>query len=530
MTISCPACNHENRYEARFCAGCGSALPDCCPACGAVPLPDAEFCDACGAKLGDAKRVAAEDRSSAPESTRESPNTDAERRHLTVLFCDLVGSSGLTEKLDPEEFRGLLADYQDCCARVVGHYDGVIARYVGDGLLIYFGYPHAHEDDAVRAVRAALDMVAAVTELEPEMKLPVATLNVRIGIATGKVVVGDIGSGARREEMAVVGEAPNLAARLQSAAEPGEIFIGAQTFALVQGYFDIDELGARDLKGISQEQQIYRVSADSGAVDRLDASARSGLTPLVGRREEVAILSNRWLKALEGESQLITVTGEAGIGKSRVVRAFRENIANEPHSRVLYYGSPYHQNSAFHPVINQLERALRFDSDDNMKTRLDKLESEVAKLGLEVESITPPVATLLSLDTDDRYADVIETGDLKSRQLVSLCAMLEAMSVESPILLVAEDVHWFDPSSLEMLAAVKQNLDSARILMVMTHRPEFTLTLAGVANLTQIPLSHLGGLESTAIVTQVADNKPLPDEVATEIIARLTVYPCLSRS
>ena len=336
------------------------------------------------------------------DSTADVGGSDAERRHLTVAFCDLVGSSNLSEQLDPEDFRELLAAYQDACATVVGHYDGVVARYVGDGLLIYFGYPHAHEDDAPRAVRAALDIVDEVSNLDLDLTLSVDALAVRIGIATGTVVVGDIGTDARREEMAVVGETPNLAARLQTLAGPGEIVVAAQTFRLVEGFFDIDDLGAQDLKGISRTQNAYRVRAESGALDRLDASTRLGLTPLVGRREEVAILIDRWVKIRQGESHLVAVSGEAGIGKSRVVRAFRENLADEPHSRVLYYGSPYHQNSAFYPVIDQLERALRFENDDSVEIRLEKLKSEVGRLGLEIESVLPPLSALLSLVTGDQ--------------------------------------------------------------------------------------------------------------------------------
>ena len=261
---------------------------------------------------------------------------EAERRHLTVLFCDLVGSSSLSEQMDPEDFRELLAAYQDSCAGVVSHYDGQVARYIGDGLLIYFGYPQAHEDDATRAVRAALDITEVVSKLELEITLPVDALAVRIGIATGTVVVGDIGTGTRREEMAVVGETPNLAARLQTLAGPGEVIIATQTLELVAGYFEIDDLGAQQLKGISQPQGAYRVRAESGVLSRLDASARVGLTPLVGRREEIAMLHNRWTQSLQGELHIVALSGEAGIGKSRVVRAFREGLVDEPHSRVLY--------------------------------------------------------------------------------------------------------------------------------------------------------------------------------------------------
>lgn len=238
------------------------------------------------------------------------------------------------------------------------------------------GYPQAHEDDAPRALRAALDIAEEVDQLELSITLPFDALAVRIGIATGTVVVGNIGSGARREEMAVVDETPNLAARLQAQASPGEIIIAAQTFRLVADYFDIDDLGEYKLKGISQPQTAYRVRGESGVQGRLDASASLGLTPLVGRKEEVAILIKRWAQAVQGESHLVMLSGEAGIGKSRVLRTFREKITDQPHSRALYHGSAYHQNSAFYPVIDQLERALRFESIDSVELRLEKLQSE----------------------------------------------------------------------------------------------------------------------------------------------------------
>ena len=431
----------------------------------------------------------------------------------------------MSELLDPEEFRELLAVYQESCATIVSNYDGQVARYVGDGLLIYFGYPRAHEDDAPSALRAALEIVEAVDQLEFPLTLPIDSLAVRIGIATGMVVVGDIGSGTRREEMAVVGETPNLAARLQTLASPGEIIIAAQTFGLVKGYFDTDDLGEHELKGISQPQTVYRVRGESGVQGRLDASASLGLTPLVGRKEEIAILTNRWAQAVQGESHLVMLTGEAGIGKSRVLRTFREKIADIPHSQVLYYGSAYHENSAFFPVIDQLERTLRFDSSDSVELRLEKLQSEVSRLGLEVESTVPPLVALLSLDKDDKVPGVFQSGELKRRQQVAICSMIEAMSIEAPVLLVVEDTHWFDASSLELLVAIGERLNQARLLTVMTHRPEFTFAGRRGANQTQIPLSHLGGLESAAIVTRVAGNRPLPDEVAAQIIAKTDGIP-----
>lgn len=525
MTIQCSECNHENRVEARFCAACGASLAGRCPSCGAVAQSGAEFCDACGASLKAPADVAHAEPASAGAAVEEVTGADAERRHLTVLFCDLVDSSKLSGQLDPEDFRDLLAAYQDCCADAVTAYDGSVARYVGDGLLVYFGYPHAHEDDARRAVRAALDIVDRIARLDLDPDLPVDALAVRIGIATGNVVVGDIGTGERREQMAVVGDTPNLAARLQTLAGPGEILIGAETRGLVRGFFDIDDLGAHDIKGLSQAQSVYRVRAASDAHDRLEASERSGLTPLVGRREEVGILLERWHKACQGETHLVAVSGEAGIGKSRVVRAFREELIHEPHSRVLYFGSPYGQNSAFHPVIDQIERALRFDGTDGVETRREKLETEVRRLGLDVDSVVPPLTALLSLDKDEPQRAAVEAGDLKQRQLQAIGDVIEAMSAENPVLMVVEDIHWLDPSSLELLDALSNRLTRARLLIVMTHRPEFSLLALGGSHLTQIPLSHLGGLDSTAIISRVAGNKPLPDEVVAEIIGKTDGIP-----
>ena len=524
-STQCHQCGGENGSDANFCTHCGVKLLITCGQCGKRLGPEANFCDGCGAKLKDWANAAAGDCAETGDNTAEVGGSDAERRHLTVLFCDLVGSSKLSEHLDPEDFRNLLAAYQDTCATAVSNYDGQVARYVGDGLLIYFGYPQAHEDDAPRAVHAALDIVEAVRKLDLELTLPVDALAVRIGIATGTVVVGDIGTGARREEMAVVGETPNLAARLQMLADPGEVIIAAHTFDLVEGFFDIDDLGAHDLKGISKPQLAYRVHAKSDALSRLDASARQGLTPLVGRREEVSILINRWSQALQGELRLVAVSGEAGIGKSRVVRTFRESLADEPHSQVLYYGSAYHLNSAFYPVIDQLERALRLDNDDSVEVRLEKLQSEVSRLGLEIASTVPPLAALLSIPRGGQSLSTSEPRGLKRRQLIAIGSMLNAMSEESPILMVVEDVHWFDPSSLELLSGISERLIHARLLIVMTHRPEFAFSTGFGAHLTQIPLSHLGGLESTAIITRVAGNKPLPDEVAAEIIAKTDGIP-----
>ncbi|MFQ6024647.1 MAG: adenylate/guanylate cyclase domain-containing protein, partial [Acidiferrobacterales bacterium] len=280
--MQCPQCDAQNREGRRFCAECGASLAATCPACGFANDPGEKFCGGCGTALVD-KKVSPD---AAPK--REAP--EAERRQLTVMFCDLVGSSALAERLDPEELHRLLGQYQDTCAEVIQHYEGHIARYVGDGLLVYFGYPQAHEDDAQRAVRAGLDIINAIDHLDTQIPSPDVSLAVRIGITTGLVVAGDIGRGERVEQNAIVGETPNIAARLQALAQPNTVLIGASTHRLVEGLFDCDALGAQKLKGISQAVTAYRVHAESGAPSRFEAAAQRGVTPLVGREEEIELL------------------------------------------------------------------------------------------------------------------------------------------------------------------------------------------------------------------------------------------------
>ncbi len=363
--MQCLQCEFENRQGVRFCEKCGAKLELTCPSCGVLVPPDRNFCGECGASLSPV--VTAQD--VAPDTALLE--REAERRQLTVMFCDLVGSTALAERLDPEELRELLAQYQDTCANVIRHYEGHIARYVGDGLLVYFGYPQAHEDDPQRAVHTGLGIVEAIKDLNPKFTNPSVDLAVRIGITTGLVVAGDIGSGERVEEKAIVGETPNLAARLQGLAEPNAVVIGVNTQRLVAELFECDELGEQHLKGISQPVGAYRVRAESGAPSRFEATATRWLTPLIGRDAEIGLLLNRWERAKEGEGEVVLLSGEAGVGKSRIVRGLRERLETESHNRVLYYGSPYHQNSAFYPAIGKLERGLRFDKNDTAAQKLD---------------------------------------------------------------------------------------------------------------------------------------------------------------
>ena len=329
---------------------------------------------------------------------------EAERRHLTLLFCDLVDSTPLAVHLDPEELREVVRAYHTVCAEVIERFDGHIAQYLGDGLLVYFGYPRAHEDDAQRAVRTGLGIVEALGPLQRRLQQEQGvSLAVRVGIHTGLVVVGDIGEGARHERLAL-GEAPNLAARLQGLAPPDTVLISATTARLVQGWFVCEALGDQTLKGFPAPMPVYRVLAESGVQSRLDIASASGLTPLVGREQEVDLLLERWEHAKEGLGQVVVLSGEAGIGKSRLVRAVQERLAGEPYTRLECRCSPYAQHSALYPVIDLGRRLLQWQRDEPPDVTLGKLEAALAPYDVSLPEVVPLLASLLSLPLSDRYA------------------------------------------------------------------------------------------------------------------------------
>jgi class 3 adenylate cyclase/tetratricopeptide (TPR) repeat protein len=448
---------------------------------------------------------------------------EAERRQLTVMFCDLVGSTALSERMDPEELREIFAAYQSAATTAIEQYDGYVARYMGDGLLVYFGYPQAHEDDAERAVRAGLGIVDCVGQLEIRDEIE---LEVRVGIATGLVVAGDIVGEGASEERAVLGDTPNLAARLQAIAPPNGVVIAESTQHLVAGQFVFDSLGKQSLKGISTSVTAYRAVGESEAPSRFEAVAERGLIPLIGRDPEIGLLVDRWARAARREAQLILLSGEAGIGKSRIVRGFRELIRDEPHNRVLYYSSPFHRNSALYPATDQLERALRFARDDSPEKKLDKLVRMLNALGLQAEETVPPLASLLSLPTEGRYAPLdLAPVQLKAKILQGLVTVIEAMSVQQPVLMVVEDVHWLDPSTVELLSLVIDRLPSARLLLLITFRPEFEPPWTGHTHATTHALSRLGRMDTAAIVSEVTGGKHLPAEVLNQIIAKTDGVP-----
>src|SRR5215469_11698367 len=384
---------------------------------------------------------------SAPTETGTEPalRDEPERRHLTLMICDLVGSTALSARLDPEDMRAVIDAYHAACARITRTYDGFLAEFRGDGILAYFGYPRAHEDDAERTVRAGLDIIAAVARLKTHAAEPLA---VRIGIATGVVVVGE---GALREHT-VVGDTPNLAARLQALAEPGTIVVAASTRRLLGDLFRLRDLGRHEVKGIAEPVAGWAVEGVSDSESRFEAVRMAGLTDLIGREYELDFLLERQRLAWKGEGQIVLISGEPGIGKSRLAAALVERITGEPHTRLRYQCSPYHINSALRPFIAQLERAAGFKADDTPEQRLDKLKAVLAMDGSRIEVVVPLFAALLSIPLDERYPPLaLSPAQQRRRTLAALLDQFEGLARRQPILLSFEDAHWADATSLELL-------------------------------------------------------------------------------
>ena len=524
-STQCHQCGGDNRSGANFCVHCGVKLSNTCGQCGKPLAPEANFCDSCGAAAIQSANQNSPSQTAADKISRERPASSAERRHLTVMFVDLVGSTEMSVNLDPEEMRELLAAYQDSCADVVTRFEGHIARYVGDGILIYFGYPTAHEDDAARAVSAGLAITKAVGDVRFDVPSNAVDLRVRIGAASGLVVVGDIGSGTRREEMAVVGETPNLASRLHGLAGPGEMIISETTRKLVEGMFKLEVLDEVTLKGMPDTMQCYRVIAEGGARTRLEAVAASALTPFVGRKEELSLLENRWRQAKEGELRLVYVSGEAGIGKSRLIKSLRDSIKREPNHRLLYFGSPYHQNSAFAPIIDQLRRAFGFVHTDTDHDRIIKLKKTLRELDLTADEIIEPVQTLLSIPIDGRHASETDPSEIRARIVQALLTVVEALCDRSPVFMLVEDAHWFDPSSLDFITNLTRRLGDKQLLLIVTHRPEFSPPVAGSTHVTELPLSRLSRSECIEIMDRVTHGKSLSESIREEVIGKTDGIP-----
>ena len=474
--------------------------------------------DAIAALRGDTNATPAA--TPGPAALNASPRDTAERRQVTVIFSDLVGSTALSARMDPEDLREVISAYQKCVAESVRRFGGFVAKYMGDGVLIYFGYPQAHEDDAERAVRAGLELVASVSALKTH-----ASLQTRVGIATGLVVVGDlIGSGASQEQ-AIVGETPNLAARLQGIAEQNSVVIAESTRKLVGNLFELQDVGAQELKGIPAAVRAWAALRPASVESRFEAMHASGLIELVGRDEELDLLLRRWSKAKTGEGQVVLLSGEPGIGKSRLTAALLERLTTEPHTRLRYFCSPQHTDSALYPIIRQMERAAGFTHDDTTETKLNKLDALLAK-SFTSRAAAALFAEMVSLSNDGRYPTLDLVPQLRrQRTLEALLAQTEALARPNPVLMIFEDVHWIDPTSLEALGRTADRIRTLGVLLVITYRPEFDPPWIGRPHVTTLTINRLAEYEIAAMIDRVTGNKALPANIRQDIIDRTDGIP-----
>jgi class 3 adenylate cyclase/predicted ATPase len=448
------------------------------------------------------------------------PRDTAERRQVTVMFSDLVGSTALSGRMDPEDLREIISAYQKCVAETVRRFGGFVAKYMGDGVLVYFGYPEAHEDDAERAVQAGLGLIVAVSAL----KAPVS-LQARVGIATGLVIVGDLIGSGESQEHGIIGETPNLAARLQGVAEPNTVVMAESTRKLLGNLFEFEDLGATDLKGITGSVRAWAALRPASVESRFEALHASGLTELVGREEEFEILLRRWSKAKSGEGQVVLLSGEAGIGKSRLTAALLERIAPETHTRLRYFCSPQHTESAFYPIISQMERAAGFMHADTGQVKLDKLDAVLA-LASTSKKDAALFAEMLSLSNDGRYPTLeLTPPQRRQKTLEALQAQVETCSRSGPVLVIFEDAHWADPTSLEVFGRAVERIASLRVLLLITFRPEFEPPWIGQPHITARTISRLTRPEVEAMIDRIIGNKELLANGRQDIIKRTDGIP-----
>lgn len=523
--MQCPSCSSTVEVGAKFCGQCGQALPRPCPSCSHSNTAGTKFCSECGASLGagDPKKSPLVPPATASASPRRSasPPAQAERRHLTVMFCDMVGSSALSTQLDPEVHRDVVAGFQSACAAEIKRFDGMVAQYLGDGVLAYFGFPTAHEDDAERAVRAGLAILSAVSTLRLADGVVVQS---RIGIASGVVVIGDLVREGVTQENAAIGETTNLAARLQGIAEPDTVVVAPATHHLVGALFEYRDLGAHAVKGFAAPVTVRQVLRASTVENRYEARHQDGTTPLLGRDEELELLLRRWHQAKHDGGRVVLITGEAGIGKSRLTRALQEQLAAEPHSRLIYHCSPYHQDSSLYPIIGQLARAAGFEREDTPAARIDKLRSLLVRTSETLDADLPLFAALLSIPTGEPPPE-LSPQQLKERTFAALVAQLQRLSESQPVLILYEDLHWIDPTSLELLTRIVNRTADHRLLVLATARPEFEMPWPNHRHVGTVALSRLNRVEGRALVQGMTRGKALPDEVLDQIIARTDGVP-----
>ena len=523
--MRCGTCSAENPPGVTFCSTCGAALTSKCARCGFENPPGAKFCINCGTWMGEAAAVS---EAQAPPAESEPAaalrEIGGERRHLTVLFADLVGSTELSHRFDPEDYREIVRAYHNAAESVMARFEGHIAQYLGDGVVVYFGWPRAHGDDAERAVRAGLALLDALAEVNRTIADD-RRIAARVGVHTGPVVIAEIGGGSHRE-IAALGATPNVAARVQSLGEPNSVLMSAATNQLAAGLFITEELGAHVLKGVARPMEIYRVLQPSGVRSRLQAAAVHGLTPFVGREHERRLLGKHWKLTQKGEGQAVLISGEAGIGKSRLVGQFREDLGIAPHTWIEAFCSPYSQDTPFAPMIELLNQLLAWRGDESEAERLAALERVLWPTGLKLEEAVPLVAGLLNLKAPERYPALqLPPQEARKRLMATLTRWLEASARRQPLVMMLEDLQWADPSTLELQELLAGQAAAAPIMLVYTSRPEFRASWPMQAHQAQLVLERLSGAQTRELVSQVAVQALLREELLQAVVERTGGVP-----
>ena len=513
--MRCSNCNSENPSAKKFCSECGAGLSRGCPQCGAENAPAAKFCGDCGSALS------APVQPSIAETAPIQPRDTGERRHLTVLFCDLVGSTGIAAQLDPEEWRETVAGYQRVAAEAITRFGGHVAKYLGDGVMAFFGYPEAHDNDAEHATRAGLAIVDAIAKLNEQPGLP--RLAARIGIDSGAVVVGV----AAGHEADVFGDTPNIAARVQEAAAPSSVVVTEDTHRLISGLFVVERGGAPPLKGVERAIQLYRVVQPSGVRGRLEAAAVArGLTRFVGREDELRLLMSRWERTLDGEGQVALIIGEAGIGKSRLVQCFNERIAATPHTWLQSAAGAFFQNTPFFPIAEMLRQVLRSRGAESEQEQFAQLEAVIERAGLQSSEAVPLIAPLIDVSVRAKYPPSRLSPEQQRRRLLATLVELTLGTARmQPTIIVIEDLHWADPSTLELIQLLVEQGERARLFLLYTARPEFHVQWPLRAHHTQITLNRLSARNVRFVVQEVAARKALSDETVAAVVERTGGVP-----
>ena len=513
--MRCASCDYQSPEQAKFCEQCGGRLGRTCGACGLEVSASARFCPTCGTPV-------TEQPTSLPARAPAVPDT-AERRQVTVVFCDLVESTALSQRIDPEELRDLVRGYHEMCAREINRVSGYIGQYLGDGVVAYFGYPVAHEQDAQAAVRAGLAIVEAVQR--DAAADPRTRLAVRVGIHTGLVVAGEIGPVEKRELLAV-GSTPNVASRVQGVARPNSVVISETTHRLVREFFHCTDLGPQEMKGVSGPVRVFEVAGDSGAQSRPEAALDGSLTALIGRDREVDVLRERWEGATRGRGWVVLVAGEAGLGKSRLLQELKERIAGAGALRLECRCAPHFESSAFYPVIDLLQRVWGLRGSASADEKIARIERAVEGQAENAPDTVPLLASFLSVPIPNRYPPLDLTPQRqKQKTLEALVDILVGMAARQPVLFAVEDLHWIDPSSLELLNLVVGRVPAERILAVFLFRPTFEARWREGESVTRVDLTRLGPSETAKMIAHVAGGRDLPPEVVRDLSTKTDGVP-----